>query len=137
MKRYSSASGHSSMAELNITPLLDLAFVLLIIFVITTPLIEQGINLTPPTSSANPLNLDPTELKTIEVDRTGALRLDGVETTLSELARALASLKEADPKVSVGIRADKDVAYQHVVGVIDLLQRLQISRFGLVTQPDQ
>jgi biopolymer transport protein ExbD len=137
MKRFSQKSGFTSMAELNITPLLDLAFVLLVIFIITTPLMEQGINVSVPNSSPNRVNLDPNAVRTIQLDQAGKIYLDNSEIPLRQLEQELQKLHQAEPKLAVGIRADKSIAYEKVVEILDAVQRSGITQFGLITRVDE
>ncbi len=136
MKRFSDRqlSGGHSMAELNITPLLDLCFVLLIIFLITTPLMEQGINVNTPSASPISAPLDPASVKTVSLDKAGAIFLDGTPVGIAELGARLEGLLRKDPKLAVGIRADKALAYEKVVDVIDVLQKVGVKQFGLITR---
>lgn len=136
MKRFSQKAGYSSLAELNITPLLDLAFVLLIIFVITTPLLEQGITIATPSSSPTPVALDLQSVKTVSVNQKGEIFLEKELILLSSLEERLRQLKLADEKVAIGIRADKRLAYEKIIEVLDALQRSGITQFGLITQVD-
>jgi len=137
MKRFSqNASHHYSLAELNITPLLDLAFVLLIIFIITTPMIEQGINVSTPSSSPNQMAVDPASVKTVSLDRDGRIFLEKEPVTTETLEKKLASMIESNPKLAVGIRADKSLPYEKVVAVIDALQKAGVTQFGLITKVD-
>lgn len=136
MKRFSQKAGYSSLAELNITPLLDLAFVLLIIFVITTPLLEQGITIATPSSSPTPVALDLQSVKTVSVNQKGEIFLEKELILLSSLEERLRQLKLADEKVAIGIRADKRLAYEKIIEILDALQRSGITQFGLITQVD-
>jgi biopolymer transport protein ExbD len=137
MKRYSQRNGHTAMAELNVTPLLDLAFVLLIIFIITTPLLESNIPLQLPAgtdTSSGPL--DPKSIRTVSIDRNGQVYLESQPVDLSALEQELTTFREETPDAAVVVRADKSLRYQQVVDVMDVLQRAQISRMHLenVTQ---
>jgi biopolymer transport protein ExbD len=137
MKRYSQRSGHTAMAELNVTPLLDLAFVLLIIFIITTPLLESNIPMQLPTGSPhNSPPPDPKSLRTVSIDARGQIYLDDRPVGLPELEQELSAFSRATPDAAVVVRADKSLRYQQVVDVVDTLQRAQISRMRLenVTQ---
>ncbi|HUB65920.1 MAG TPA: biopolymer transporter ExbD [Candidatus Methylacidiphilales bacterium] len=132
MKRYSQRSGHTAMAELNVTPLLDLAFVLLIIFIITTPLLESNIPMQLPTgSSRNSPPPDPKSLRTVSIDARGQVYLGDQPIGLPELERELSAFSRATPDAAVIVRADKSLRYQQVVDVVDTLQRAQISRMRL------
>ncbi len=123
MKRFSDRAGHTTMAELNVTPMLDLAFVLLIIFIITTPLMEGSIEINLPTATASNKAADPNSVKTVEVARDGAVYFQSRRVTVAALEQQLARLHQADPQVAVVIRADPDLHYQQLVDVFDALQR--------------
>jgi biopolymer transport protein ExbD len=132
MKRYSQRSGHTAMAELNVTPLLDLAFVLLIIFIITTPLLESNIPMQLPTGSPhNSPPPDPKSIRTVSIDARGRVYLDDRPIGLPELEQELSAFSRATPDAAVVVRADRAIRYQRVVDVVDVLQRAQISRMHL------
>jgi len=125
------------MAELNVTPLLDLAFVLLIIFIITTPLLESNIPLQLPTgSNQNSAPLDPKSIRTVSIDRNGQVYLDDKPIELPVLEQELTVFGRDTPEASVIVYADKSLRYEQVVDVMDVLQRAKISRLDLknVTQ---
>jgi len=132
MKRFSDRAGHTTMAELNVTPMLDLAFVLLIIFIITTPLMEGSIEINLPTATASKTATDPNSVKTVEVARDGAVYFQSRRVTIEALEAQLTRLHQADPDLAVVIRADRDLHYQQLVDVFDALQRAQITRLGLM-----
>jgi biopolymer transport protein ExbD len=132
MKRYSQRSGHTAMAELNVTPLLDLAFVLLIIFIITTPLLESNIPLSLPVSSDHANQPpDPKSIRTVSIDKSGRVYLESKPIELPLLEEELAAFRRNTPDAAVVVRADKSLRYQQVVDVMDVLQRAQISRMHL------
>ena len=116
------------------TPLIDLTFLLLITFIITFPLIEQGISVRLPTARADPL--EPVEAVTISLDAQGAVYLDQGEVTLPGLEQALRERIAQTPDLSVMIRADERLPYGEVVAVLRVLRRLRISRMALVTQDE-
>lgn len=132
MKRYSQRSGHTAMAELNVTPLLDLAFVLLIIFIITTPLLESHIPLELPVASQSKSQpVDPKSIRTISIDKTGQVYFESKPVDLPVLEQELAAFRRDRPDAAVVVRADKSLRYQQVVDVMDIIQRVQISRMRL------
>jgi len=132
MKRYSQRSGHTAMAELNVTPLLDLAFVLLIIFIITTPLLESNIPMQLPTGSPhNSTPPDAKSVRTVSIDARGQVYLNDRPVGLPELEQELSAFSRATPDAAVVVRADRSLPYQQVVDVVDVLQRAQISRMHL------
>src|SRR5205823_11748402 len=104
MRRYSQRQSLSSLAEINITPLLDLAFVLLIIFMITTPLLESSMSLIIPSSGAKTPPVTSSQVQTISIDRNEAIRLNNQAVDLDALSSQLADMKHANPDVAVVIR---------------------------------
>ena len=135
MRRFSQRSHLVTLSEINITPLLDLAFVLLIIFVITTPLLEQSINLRLPTGGKPDHPADKRDIATVEIGKNGAYYLERRPITLAELERSLVSANRANPNTIVYIRADEDGLNKHLYAVIDSCLRNGISRFSLRTEP--
>jgi biopolymer transport protein ExbD len=132
MKRYSQRSGHTAMAELNVTPLLDLAFVLLIIFIITTPLLENGVPLDLPTASDHPTPpIDPKSIRTISITRAGQIYLDNQPVDLPTLEQELVTFREEKPDAGVVVRADKALTYQQVMNVYNVIQSAKIGRLSL------
>ena len=119
--------------QINITPLLDLAYVLLIIFIILTTATVQGIKVNLPKASAQP-SLAENKTKAISITADGTIYLDTFPVTLPELENLLRQYKSQTPDLPVIIKADSSIPYQRVVDVLDLVGRLEISQLGLVTQ---
>jgi biopolymer transport protein ExbD len=119
--------------EINITPMLDLAYVLLIIFIILTTATVQGIKVNLPKASAQP-SLAENKTKAISITADGTIYLDTFPVTMAELENLLRQYKAAKPDLPVIIKADSSIQYQKVVDVLDLLGRLEITQLGLVTQ---
>ena len=119
--------------DINITPMLDLSYVLLIIFVIMATATVQGIKVNLPQASATPSLAKP-QTKAITITPEGAIYLDTLPVTLPELDAQLRQLKAGNPELPVVVKADGAVQYQRVVDVLDLLGRLEITQLGLVTQ---
>lgn len=119
--------------EINITPMLDLAYVLLVIFIIMTTASVQGITVNLPKASETPAIAKP-KTKAISITADGTIYLDTYPVTMAELERLLTQYKAADPELPVIIKADATIQYQKVVDVLDLIGRLEISQLGLVTQ---
>jgi len=136
MKRYSQRHSHSTLSELNVTPLIDLAFVLLIIFIITTPLLEQSINVNLPSASANPTEVDPKAVRTIAVDASGQIFLEGSATDKDALYEALIKFKEGEPNAGVIIRVDTQNRVQKMVDVLDAMTRAGITRMSIQNVPE-
>ena len=136
MRRFSQRSYLVTLSEINITPLLDLAFVLLIIFVITTPLLEQSINLKLPKGMGQPdKKIDQRNVRTVEVSTTGVYVLDKQRMSLGQLTARLAGESRSNPNLIVYIRADQDGPYKNVAALIDGCQRSGITRYSLRTEP--
>ena len=133
MKRYSK-SHHSTMHELNITPLLDLAFVLLVIFIITTTPLVQDKDLNLPSASMRPKD-PPRKPNYISVDGKGNLFLNMRPMDLTSLYNDLVGLRGKDPDLSVIIRGDSAIPYQHVVNVLEVLQQANVVKVSLATEP--
>ena len=135
MRRFSQRSYLITLSEINITPLLDLAFVLLIIFVITTPLLEQSINLKLPRGGQPDQFVNKRDIRTVEVGATGVYALDRRRMPFDEMIAQLAADFRANPNIIVYIRADQDDPYKYVAAVIDGCQRNGITRYSLRTEP--
>ena len=119
--------------DINITPMLDLAYVLLIIFIIMTTASVQGITVNLPKASATPSLAKP-KTKAITITAEGQIYLDTYPVTMGELEQRLTQYKAADPELPVVVKGDAAVQYQKVMDVLDLLGRLDITQLGLVTQ---
>lgn len=119
--------------EINITPMLDLAYVLLVIFIIMTTATVQGITVNLPKASSAPSLAKP-KTKSVTITQDGSIYLDTYPVTLPELETRLRQYKAIDPELPVVIKADGTIAYQRVVDVMDLMGKLQITQLGLVTQ---
>ena len=135
MRRVSQRNALVTLSEINITPLLDLAFVLLIIFVITTPLLEQSINLKLPTGGRTDRPPDKRDIATVEIAKNGVYYLDRRPISLTDLERSLVNANRLNPNTIVYIRADEDGLNKHLYAVIDRCLRNGISRFSLRTEP--
>ena len=116
---------------INVTPMLDLAYVLLVVFILMTTATIQGLNISMPKPSNKPAT-EKHELKVIQVISTGAVLLNGVGVTLPELESQLRAVQARDPKISVAIKGDPTTQYEKVIAIVDLCDRLQVN-MGLVT----
>jgi biopolymer transport protein ExbD len=135
MRRFSQRSHLVTLSEINITPLLDLAFVLLIIFVITTPLLEQSINLKLPTGGRPDTKINKTDIRTVEISPQGVYMLDRRRVQLPQLEKELVADFRANPNLVIYIRADENGRNKDLYAVVDLCQRNGITRFSLRTEP--
>ncbi len=120
-------------SDINITPMLDLAYVLLVIFIIMTTATVQGIKVNLPKASAAPSLAKP-QTKAITVAADGTIYLDTFPVTMDELEARLRQYKSANPALPVVIKGDAAVQYEKVIQVLDLMGRLDITQLGLVTQ---
>jgi len=136
MRRFSQRSSLVTLSEINITPLLDLAFVLLIIFVITTPLLEKGLPLTLPQAGGQPdKDLTKEDIRTVEITAQGNYSVKGRNIKLDQLIRELVQDHRLRPNLVVHIRADENSKTKDVAALIDNCQKNGITRYSLRTQP--
>ncbi len=127
-------SHHHALAELNITPLLDLAFVLLVIFIITTTPVVNDLDVDLPSAAKRPK--DPkSKVNYVTVESTGRMYLNKDEVDLAALQEKLIGLRLEDPDLNVVIRGSGRTKYQRVVGVMDVLQQVNIGKVNLATEP--
>jgi biopolymer transport protein ExbD len=136
MRRYSQRHNLSTLSEINITPLLDLAFVLLIIFMITTPLLENSVNLIIPSSNATNAPVKRGQVQTISIDRREAIKINDRPVAVADLVARLTEMKRANPEVAIVIRPDRDLPVQKLISLMDALQRAQISKVGIATKAE-
>jgi biopolymer transport protein ExbD len=120
--------------DINVTPMLDLAYVLLIIFIVMTTATVQGMKVNLPKASATP-SLAQQTTKAITVSNDGKIFLDTIPVTLPELEQRLVQMKAVTPEFPVVLRGDAQTQYQNVMDVLDLLGRLSITQVGLATKP--
>ena len=126
-----------TLTEINVTPLLDLAFVLLVIFIITTPLMENSINLVVPTSSEATQSVDRSQVQTISIDKDDVMRFNEEVVDAATLESRLEALHKEKPDVAIVVRPHKELPIQKFIDVMDILQRARISKVGVLTRPDQ
>ena len=119
--------------DINITPMLDLAYVLLVIFINMTTATVQGITVNLPKASDAPSLAKP-KTKSVTITQDGSIYLDTYPVTMQELEARLSQYKAIDPELPVVIKADGMITYQRVVEVLDLMGKLEITQLGLVTQ---
>ena len=136
MRRYSQRNSLTTLSEINVTPLLDLAFVLLIIFMITTPLLENSMNLVIPSSGATNPPINSSQVQTVSIDRTETIRFNNQVVDWQTLTAQLAQLKQANPDVAIVIRPDRELPVQKLITLMDTLRRAQITRVGIATRAE-
>lgn len=119
--------------DINITPMLDLAYVLLVTFIILTTASVQGVRVeSPRTLAAN--NLAKPQTRAITITRDGAVYLDAFPVSLAQLQSTLAQYKAANPQLPVVLKADAATPYEKVTEVLEVVKKLDITEIGLVTQ---
>ena len=132
MRRFSQRNSLVTLNEINITPLLDLAFVLLIIFVITRPLLEQNVTLQlPQNMGKEDTRIDRNNIRVVEITAQGDYYFNGRKYSMSQLDNELAK----NPKAIVDIRADRRTDWNHVLAVLDACMRHHITQFSARTAP--
>ena len=137
MRRFSQRNSLVTLSEINITPLLDLAFVLLIIFVITRPLLEQNIDLQLPKNmgAADARNIDRRNIRLVEITSRGEYLYQGKRVNIHQLEANLKSTFGQNPRLIVDIRADKRTPWDYVIAVFDACLRNHITQFSAKTAP--
>ncbi len=125
--------GNKPYDEINVTPMLDLAYVLLVVFIILTTASVQGVRVNSPvTQAANNLARPQTRAVTVTAD--GAIFLDAYPVTLEELAVSLGQYKAANPALPVVLKGDSRAQYEKVMQVLEVMKKLDITEIGLVTK---
>ncbi|MGZ8225955.1 MAG: ExbD/TolR family protein [Methylococcaceae bacterium] len=119
--------------EINVTPMLDLAYVLLVVFILMTTAAVQGITVNLPKASNAP-SLSKPQTKAITITADGTIFLDTYPVTMEQLESTLQQYKAANPALPVVIKGDAAVQYVNIVNVLALLGKLDITQIGLVTQ---
>ena len=134
MARRTPLTSLKQISEINLTPLMDLTFILLITFIITFPLIEQGIPVNLPAGKAK--DLSPEQARTITVDDRGQVYLDNSRVTLEQLDESVRNLVRVSPDATVMVRADEAIRYGTVVDVLQVLHKARVTRMALVTRAE-
>ena len=124
---------HTTLSEINVTPLVDVFLVLLIIFMVTAPMLQQGVDVQLPKESAT--NIEAQERDIVTVTKDKRIYLNKRRVTLSELAEKLKQKAAIDREKEVFLRADKNVPYGFVVKVMASIKRSGIEKLGMVTEP--
>lgn len=123
-----------AISDINMTPLIDLTFLLLITFMITVPLMEYGVNVNPPEMNAEKLPDD--NFKVINLDKKGGIQFDKKNYKLNELKEELIRIKNLNDKISLLIRADGDRQYKEVMELMKIAKEAGIKEISLVTQAE-
>lgn len=135
MRKFSQRGGLQTLSEINVTPMLDLCFVLLVIFMITTPLLENNNDLALPSGAGSDHPVEADKVRTLTIDRNEVVALDGETVPMAGLLPRLETLRaEKGADVAVVIRPDKNLTVQKLVGVMDALRTARISKVGVITE---
>ena len=132
MSRRSSLVSLNQISDINMTPLMDLTFILLITFIITFPLIEQGVSINLPKGNAS--TISETSSRTISINAEGSYYLDDDLLSQSELQEFLLQLSSTQPDQVIFLRADQTLPYGKVMDLIRMLHDAKISRMALITE---
>jgi biopolymer transport protein TolR len=124
------------MGEINVTPLVDVMLVLLIIFMVTAPLLTQGVNVDLPKADSPPMQQNAEPL-VLTVRRDGRIYLQRHEIALDQLAPRIEAIRKQKPGLPVFIRGDAKTPYENVTRVLSTLERANIQKVGLVTEPNR
>lgn len=131
MRRFSDKHSMHTLNELNVTPLLDLAFVLLLIFMITTPLMENSTDLILPTGKQDGQATDPNSVINLSLFRDDRILLNTESIALGDLTARLTQLHEARPEAAVIVRSHKELTVQRIMEIMDAVKAAKITKVGL------
>jgi biopolymer transport protein ExbD len=134
MRRFSQRNSLVTLNEINITPLLDIAFVLLLIFIITRPLLEQSMNLKLPEVAELPKAADDKDVRTVEINHLGQIQFEGKPILMEHLETVLVHLHRQNPELTVRIRADKRAEWDHPARVMAMCMKNGITRVAPALQ---
>jgi biopolymer transport protein ExbD len=132
VKRHSKHAIYNPYAEINVIPLVDLTFNLLIIFMLVTPLLETSINLKLPQATSGEM-VESRITRVVSVERNGRIFLDDVPMRMDTLRAQLEKAARKDPEIPVLVRADEQIPYKQFVKVVDVLKEAGVKKMGIVT----
>ena len=124
----------SAMSQINVTPLVDVMLVLLVIFMVTAPMMQQGVQVNLPKTQAKSLSADQ-DTVVVSLDTAGRLFINSTETSHADLTARLTAIFETEAKKEVYLKADKDVPYGEVVKTMAEIKGAGIERLGMMTEP--
>ena len=136
MELGSRESRNNAMSQINVTPFVDVMLVLLIIFMVTAPMMQQGLQVNLPKTQAKSLSADQ-ETVVVSIDRAGRIFINSSETSHDELAAKLTEIFAAKTKKEIFLKADRDVPYGEVVKTMAEIKGAGIERLGMMTEPVQ
>jgi biopolymer transport protein TolR len=129
-----SGSSNQFMSEINVTPLVDVMLVLLIIFMVSAPMMTQGVDVSLPETSSKSLPTDNDSL-TITIKKNGEIFINTYQVTINALQEKLKIILDGQMKKQVYMRADKNVAYGLVVRVMSEVKNAGVQKLGMITDP--
>jgi biopolymer transport protein TolR len=132
----SSQQGGTTISQINVTPLVDVMLVLLVIFMVTAPIIQQGVQVNLPQAKAGPLAGKEEQL-VVSVNKSGRFFLNDTQLSATDLGQKLRAIRKLDPDKEVILRADQDVRYGVVMRAIAEIKEAGIQKVGMVTRPTQ
>lgn len=136
MRRFSQRNSLVTLSDINITPLLDLAFVLLIIFIITTPLLEQGLNLKlPQGGQADSPKINPRDIRTVDISTRGDYKFRERFYSVDQIAAALRDEQRRNPNLIVYVRADEEGAWKYLAALLWRMEQMGVVNVSLRTDP--
>jgi biopolymer transport protein ExbD len=136
MRRFSQRNSLVTLSDINITPLLDLAFVLLIIFIITTPLLEQGLNLKlPQGGQADSSKINPRDIRTVDISTRGDYKFRERFYSVDQIATALRDEQRRNPNLIVYVRADEEGAWKHIAALLNRFEQVGVVNISMRTDP--
>jgi biopolymer transport protein TolR len=131
---FSSQRNGTTISQINVTPLVDVMLVLLVIFMVTAPIIQQGVQVNLPQARAGAIPGKEEQL-VVAITRNGRTYLNDNPMTLAELGRKLGAIRREQPNREVYLRADQDVRYGVVMKAIAEIKQAGIEKLGMVTRP--
>ena len=133
---FGSGESSQSISDINVTPLVDVMLVLLVIFMVTAPILQQGVAVNLPQASGDALPADEQQL-VVSIDTQGRVFLNDQQYTSERLTAELAQLAAIDPKRRLYVRADAGVPYGQVIETLAAVRQAGLSRVGLITEPPE
>ncbi len=133
--RFGDSDDLGDMAEINVTPLVDVMLVLLVIFMVTAPLLTQGLEVQLPEAEGKSFEMASSNPTKIQVAANGAVYVDGTAVGSHDLAMTLGTMLRAKRVKRALLEADRGVPYGRVVAVLDVMNRAGVEQLGMVTQP--
>ncbi len=135
--RFDHSDEFGDMADINVTPLVDVMLVLLVIFMVTAPMLTQGLTVALPSAEGKSFELASNNPSKIQVTASGAVYLDGTPVGSSSLEKTLGPMLRARRVRRALLEADKSVPYGRVIAVLDIMNRAGVEELGMITQPKE